>query len=125
MSQSNPQQDPLDAQTDLLAMLAASRELGPEMDQALVESYVQQHHPAQMGESRALAMRRRLGSPNVIKLVCLCVGLIAYIVLVIATHGWLWWMFWPLMGWTGWWWGYGDHRTGCHARRAKSQHGGQ
>ncbi len=40
MSQQMPAPNPEDQRTDLEAMLAASRELGPDMDKALVDSYM-------------------------------------------------------------------------------------
>src|SRR5581483_1650493 len=51
MSQRMPTSNPDDQRTDLEAMLAASRELGPDMDKALVDSYMSrqktQNPPAQ------------------------------------------------------------------------------
>lgn len=52
MPQPMPAPNPEDQRTDLEAMLAASRELGPDMDKALVDSYMGRHKtrtPASQG----------------------------------------------------------------------------
>ena len=53
MAGNTPQQpDPQEVHDDLMATLAASRELGPEMDKSLAESYIQRH-PELAGQKQA------------------------------------------------------------------------
>lgn len=110
MAKNMPQQDPEDVRTDLMAAMAASRELGPEMDKAVVDSYMEKHHPVSAQQPAAQAVtqaEQRPQSADLIGFIGLGVGLVAYIAILIASHGWLWWLFWPIMGWAGWRWGGG------------------
>lgn len=109
MAKNIPQQDPEDARTDLLAAMAASRELGPEMDKAIVDSYMEKHKLAiQPATTQPPAPAQRMQSGELISFLCMGIGLVAFITLVIVSHGFLWWMFWPLMGWAGWRWSRGS-----------------
>lgn len=104
-----------DAHEDLLATLAASRELGPEMDQSLAESYIRKHEQlAQtMPQQPVQPIHPNSGGagPAAIGPV-LCIA--AYIAILVLSGGHLWWMFWLPMALGGWWggrWG-GGWRSG-------------
>jgi len=102
-----------DAHEDLLAALAASRELGPEMDQTLAERFLEKH-----GKRSAAASRGAQGQSSVVAqrpnfefaAIGPVLGIAVYIALLIVSHGFLWWTFWliPMIG-GGWWWGGGRH----------------
>lgn len=100
-----------DAHEDLLATLAASRELGPEMDKALAESYMQKHgQPAPAAPQQPGQPVRP--NPGYAGLAAIgpVLGIVAYIAILALSGGRLWWMFWlpmALGGWWGGWWGHG------------------
>lgn len=114
MASKSPQPNPEDLHTDLLATMAASRELGPEMDKALVDSYMERH-PELKGQPKqqALTQPQSGNKADIVGLTGMGVGMIGYVTLLIVTKGELWWMFWPMMGWAGWRWGNGG-RHGEH-----------
>jgi hypothetical protein len=115
-----------DAHEDLLAALAASRELGPEMDQTLAERFLEKHRTAGAVASRAArgpsgVVARR---PNVeLAAIGPVLGVVAYIVLVAVSGGSLWWTFFivPMIS-GGWWWGgHGWDGPSKDARQARWQ----
>ncbi|HKV83499.1 MAG TPA: hypothetical protein VJN88_03015 [Ktedonobacterales bacterium] len=113
MSRNTPQPDPEDIHKDLLATMAASRELGPDMDKALVESYMERH-PELKGapqQAQALTQPQPTNRPDLLGFSGMGVMMIGYITLLIVTHGELWWMFWPMMAWGGWRWGNGGRHA--------------
>lgn len=114
MSRNTPQPDPEDIHKDLLATMAASRELGPDMDKALVDSYMERH-PELKGtpQARALTQPQTSNRSEIVSFGGMGVMMIGYITLLIVSHGEFWWMFWPMMAWGGWRWGNGSH----HAER--------
>lgn len=119
-----PQQDPEDARAELMATLAASRELGPEMDKALVDSYIEKNKALQATpakQSQAVVERQGLDSREMKAFAMGALGLVAYIVLLIVSGGHLWWTFWLLgaFGWCGWGWGggWGGPRRDYYDRR--------
>lgn len=84
MSKPAPQPDPQDAQTDLLATLAASRELGPEMDKALVESYMQKHvSPTPAPQNQQGDLPARFNSSDLASAIVTVVGIAAVATLVL------------------------------------------
>src|SRR5262249_14503967 len=82
-----------DAHTDLLATLAASRELGAEMDKTLAESYLAKHGQL----AHAPSPRQEAHSPapmsQLVGMIGPAAGIGAYIVLLVVSGGDLWWMF--------------------------------
>lgn len=118
MPRATPQPDPEDLHKDLLATMAASRELGPEMDKALVDSYMERH-PELKGQpqQQALTQPKSGNSFDIVGFGGMAVGMVAYITLLVVTHGSMWWMFWPIMGWMGWRWGNGGRHGEHHAAR--------
>ena len=122
MAKDQPQQDPEDVRTDLMATMAASRELGPEMDKALADSYMEKHHPVsaqQPAQQQVTQPQQRSQSADVMGFAGIAIGIVAFIALLAVSHGALWWMFWPVMGWCAWrwggWWG-GNHDEYQQAR---------
>lgn len=124
-----------DAQKDLLAMIAAGRDLSPEMDKALVKSYMAHHaQPAspsatapqmspQMSPQIAGQLETRsLGISRVVPLVAV---LVIYVAALVATSGFTWWLIFPFMpvllgsvfGWEPW-----DERYRRRARRHQLRH---
>jgi Flp pilus assembly protein TadB len=105
-----PEHELEDMRTDLMAALAASRDLGPEMDKALVDSYLQRH--------RSSARRQGPGTPvdlnQFTPFALLAFAIVAFIALAIVSQGRLWWTFWwlfwllPVFG--RWRWRYRDQR---------------
>jgi hypothetical protein len=117
-----------DAHTDLLATLAASRELGPEMDGALIESYLQKH-PIPAGTRPALAARWTSGgassAPQVLGGIGFLIGVTIFIAALIASGGhafWLLWLLWLPIALGGWWWRWPLHgRWSSHGARIDQQ----
>ncbi len=113
-----------DAHEDLLAALAASRELGPEMDQTLAERYLEKH-----GKQSAAASRGAQGQAGVVAhrpnfefaAIGPVLGVVAYIVLLIVSGGNLWWTFFiiPMIS-GGWLWGEGHRRWDAPSQEAMS-----
>ncbi len=108
-----------DAHEDLLAALAASRELGPEMDATLAERYLEKHGkagaaaPLGAPQSGIVARTPSLDLTAIMPIL----GAIAYIVLLLVSGGAYWWTFFiiPMMFGGGWWWG-GSHDATRDAR---------
>jgi hypothetical protein len=121
MADRTPRQDPEDAHTDLMATLAASRELGPEMDRALAESYMKKHPvtETQPKRSQAVQPQNTGGSVEVShagRYILPALAIMAYVAIVLFVPSHPWWLFWLFMGFGGWWWGWGHHDE-RHAQR--------
>lgn len=118
MSREMQRQSSDEAQAALLAVLAASRELGPEMDTALAESYLRQHPVAPEYPARD-AVRREAGLMPPPRASLGSIGLLLAVVLVAAAllasggHAfWLFWMFWlPVVLFGRWWRGWPLYHT--------------
>ena len=113
-----------DPQADLLATLAASRELGPEMDKALAESYLAKHGQPAGTPSR----RQEVGAPAQVTPVTQAIGMIGPVIgfgvwvgLLIASGGHLWWLFWLPMALGGWWWGMWNPDARRHHHRERRE----
>lgn len=111
-----------DARTDLHAMIAASRELGPDMDKALVDSYMARQKPAP-APKQSITPRSDGGQPQIFGQATRLVGIMAVaavvITMLVVSRGELWWFIFPLM-WMGgaWgWWGRGHGHDGRHQMR--------
>lgn len=99
-----PNPDPQDLRTDLLAALAAGRELGPEMDAAIVDAHLRRHFGDAVDKPKAPVVVERQPvdlRPFVMPLM-MVVGLAAFIAVLVLTHGWGWFLIWPLMAWGCW-----------------------
>ena len=108
--------DPEDLRKDLLAALAAGRELGPEMDTAIVEAHLRRHYgpeaiqPAKpRPRPTAVVERAPVRRDAVLPPAMLMLGIAAFILLAVATGGHTLWLFWLLMFW-GWGWRGGYRR---------------
>lgn len=110
-----------DQRSDLAAMIAASRELGPDMDRALVESYLTRHKEAAkpaVPQPQPPAPAPASHSNGVTAGIIIAATLAAYCVALVVSHGFLFWLIFPMMGWLGGWgfWGAGN-RANRHAAR--------
>lgn len=115
---------------DLMAMIAAGRELSPDMDASLVESYVERRTAEKkaqekvQGQGNAVVAQQQDGNPfaGVHPAVAISgMGLMAaiFITAMIASGGHLWWLIFPLFGIFGGWWGGHDRHRIRDARRAE------
>lgn len=115
-------------QNDLMAALASARELGPDMDKAIVASYLEKQKqqtgaqpPAQQQAQQQQAVVASQGrQPPWPVYLTPALGIIAFIALLVVSGGHLWWMFWLIPAFGGWgWWGssHQDHE----AREARMQ----
>jgi hypothetical protein len=119
---STPNPSDEDQRADLHAMLAASRELGPEMDRSLVDSYLERQRGA-TGAPRAVAPSQgQPGQPQPFSqpanLAAMGLLTVAYVVALIVSTGGLWWVIFPLMGVFGGWlgvWGHDERHEERHA----------
>src|SRR5260370_36450014 len=90
MAGNTPQQpDPQEVHDDLMATLAAGRELGPEMDKSLAESYMQRH-PELAGKKQTVTQEQPRTPQDLNRSVAglpplLCIA--AFIIILIATPG--------------------------------------
>ncbi|MFI5273525.1 MAG: hypothetical protein ACHQ4H_10885 [Ktedonobacterales bacterium] len=117
--------DPQAEHDELLAALAAARELGPDMDKSLAESYLQKRQQAQAKASvpapqpsTSGAVATTSASPLLYLLPALCIA--AYIVALVVSQGHLWWLFWLIPAFGGWgWWGRHEQRNDRRAQRAE------
>jgi hypothetical protein len=119
----NPNEE--DLRADLHAMLAASRELGPDMDRSLVDSYLERQRGGSNGGTRAVASsQRQPGQPQpfgqLANLAAMGMLTAAYIAALAFSGGQLWWLIFVLMGIFGgfWgWWGHDEQEREHHMRR--------
>ncbi len=119
-------QNPEDPHTDLLATLAASRELGPEMDAALVESYLRKHPmPAERREPPTRTLR--LAPDGLLAAMSFVAVAAIFVTAMVLSGGHAFWLFWLPLVVGGWWWrwriwrpyGHWSHRVEAgdtHAR---------
>jgi hypothetical protein len=120
-----PNPDPEDMRKDLLAALAAGRELGPEMDAAIVDAHLRRHYgnAADTPRTPAVVQRQPLDVTPFVMPLALVIGLVAFIAILAFSHGALWFLFWPLMAWG--WWGWGGRRgRGSHYERRMARRDG-
>lgn len=101
--------DPEEQQNDLMAALKAARELGPDMDQAVASSYLEKQKAAAQAQKaqpqQAVVATPGQRSPWPVVMTP-GLGIMLYIVLLVVSHGFLWWTFWLIPAFGGWgWWG--------------------
>jgi hypothetical protein len=113
-----------DEKQDLLATLAAARDLSPDMDRALVDSYLEKRKAASGGTQQAIVAQTGNRSAEVVERIgslVIGVGVIAaFIAIMIASHGAFWWLFFPMMGigfggWHRFW--HSDEEEQAHEQR--------
>lgn len=97
---------------ELMAMLAAGRELGPDMDRAVVESYMEKQKTP-----RVPAPRREPSPPvdwnGMAQSIVPVIAIVAVISVLAVSHAWMFfWLIFPLMGWAfgGWRGGHDRYR---------------
>jgi hypothetical protein len=129
--------DPEDERADLLATLAAARELGPEMDKSIVDSYLERRK----SETRAgvvssasatsqgnqpgqgIMPHQTPGTPTGIAqagmLLFPLIGIAIFVAILFASGGHAWWLFWIPLAMGGWWRGmwYPHNRYAYRAER--------
>jgi hypothetical protein len=113
--------DPEEQKNDLMAALKAARELGPDMDQAVAASYLEKQKSAAQTQAQAQSPQAQavVAAPTEHRpwpmFMTPGLGIMLYIVLLVVSHGWLWWTFWLIPAFGGWgWWGW---RHDEHVRR--------
>ena len=115
-----------DERADLKAMIAAGRELSPEMDESLVESYAQRRTAEQQAKAKVqgneVVAQQQGNNPlaNINPAVAIT-GIVAmaavFIVIMVASGGHAWWLIFPIFGIFGGWMDRNDRRL--NARRAQ------
>ncbi len=123
--------NPEEAHTDLMALIKASRELNPDMDQALAESFMEKHKLASQGGQKptaqqAVVPQQNPQHPQPFGRFTPAFGMImivAVIVAMVTFHAW-WalWLIFPLMGMLGGWRGYGRYHDERHLAREQWRH---
>ncbi|MGZ6390959.1 MAG: hypothetical protein ACXWQZ_17095 [Ktedonobacterales bacterium] len=114
-----------DDHADLLATLAAARELGPDMDKALADSYMQRRKANTAARPRNAAPRPPVNYGFVARSVLPVIVIAAIIAAVIFGHGWFWFfllpLFWGGWGWRRGWYGYDryNRRRDYHDERSE------
>lgn len=98
-----------DEHADLLATLAAARELGPDMDKALVESYMQRRKANMPARPRNAEPRPPVNYGFVAQNVLPVILIAVIIAALFFSHGGAWFLLFPLF-WGGWWWRRGSGR---------------
>jgi hypothetical protein len=100
-------QQPDEMRTDLLAILAAGRELGPEMDATLADSYLRQH-PAPSSARQQSAPPAPSAIPRSLLPWAGALVALAVVLVALAASGghafWLLWLLWLPLMMSGWWW---------------------
>jgi hypothetical protein len=117
-----------DERAQLRAMIAAGRDLSPEMDESLVDSYAEQRAAEQRARAKVqgdavVPQQPSAGTVAGTHPAVAITGIVAtaaiFIAIMVFTHGWLWWMIFPLMGIFGGWWGNNDRNRIRNERRAQ------
>lgn len=112
----------VDAHDDLLAILAAGRELGPEMDQALVESYLRKHPAPAAARQTTAATQPAAGRVwpmyPFVGSIGFLLAVVAFVAVLVASGGHAIWLIWLPIVLGSWWWrrwpGYGRGRWGYY-----------
>lgn len=120
-----PQDTPQETHKDLLALIKASRDLDPDMDQALAESFLEKHTLATQGAQQPVVPQSDPPHPQAVGRFAPAFGMVviaAVIVAIIVTQTW-WaiWLVFPLMGAFGGWRGYGRYHDEHYRMRAERQ----
>ena len=112
-SSSNSSNSSDEAHDDLLATLAAARELNPDMDKALADQYLarrkeekqrrEQQAPTVVQSDQTPVYPRWRGSP-LIPILCVFMVISIFPLAALAHNGQFWWFFWIPLIFGGWWW---------------------
>jgi hypothetical protein len=117
-----------DERTDLKAMIAAGRDLSPDMDESLVESYAQRR--ASETEARAKVQGKEVvpqqqsshplaGINPAVAITGIVAMAAVFIVIMVVSQGSAWWLIFPLFGIFGGWMGNNDRHRARNERRAQ------
>lgn len=127
-----PDKSPMsdEERAELKAMIAAGRDLSPEMDESLVNSFAERRTAEQRAKAKvqgnAVVPQQQSGGPGALTTVHPAVAIAGmamvaaiYIAILMFSHGWAWWAIFPLMGIFGGWWGNNDRHRLHNERRAQ------
>lgn len=117
---------------DLKAMIAAGRELSPEMDESLVESYVERRAAEQRARAKAqgqnqgnaVVAQQQPGHPlagvhPAVAVTGIVTMAAVFIAIMVLSKGMAWWLIFPLFGIFGGWMGGNERHRIRNERRAQ------
>ncbi|HEU4782132.1 MAG TPA: hypothetical protein VFS83_02200 [Ktedonobacterales bacterium] len=114
---------------ELRAMIAAGRDLSPEMDESLVDSYAERRAAEKrakaevQGNSNAVVPQQQsgavvAGTNPAVAIAGMAMVAAIFVTIMVVSGGAYWWMIFPLIGICGGWWGNHDRRR-LDERRAQ------
>ena len=114
---------------ELRAMIAAGRDLSPEMDESLVDSYAERRASEQRAKAKVQSNGNAVvpqqqsgdvvaGTNPAVAIAGMAMVAAIFVTIMIISGGAYWWMIFPLIGIGGGWWGNHDRRR-LDARRAQ------
>lgn len=116
-----------DERAELRAMIAAGRDLSPEMDESLVDSYAEKRASEQQAKAKVqgasvVAQQQSggavAGTNPAVAIAGMALVAAIFLTIMIVSGGAYWWMIFPLIGICGGWWGRND-RHRLDERRAQ------
>ncbi|HEX5547016.1 MAG TPA: hypothetical protein VFX24_06360 [Ktedonobacterales bacterium] len=118
-----------DERAELRAMIAAGRDLSPEMDESLVDSYAERraaekHAKAKVQDNGNAVVPQQqsggvvAGTNPAVAIAGMAMVAAIFVTIMIVSGGAYWWMIFPLIGIGGGWWGNHDRRR-LDGRRAQ------
>ena len=119
-----------DERAELRAMIAAGRDLSPDMDESLVDSYAERRAAEKKAQAKvqgnAVVAQQQPGSPFAgVHPAVAITGIVAmaavFIAIMVFTGGHGWWLIFPLLGICGGWWGNHDRHRMDTRRAARYQ----
>ncbi len=119
-----------DERAELRAMIAAGRELSPEMDDSLVDSYAEQRAAEQRAKAKAQGQSNAVvpqqpsggvvaGTHPAVAITGILATAAIFVAIMVFTGGHGWWLIFPLFGIFGGWWGNHDRHRFRDERRAQ------
>jgi hypothetical protein len=115
-----------EARDDLLATLAAARDLNPDMDKTLAERYLARRREDQQRQDQQSSVtaeqqdrrtaRSEWAGRSVVPLFCLLLLAVILVATAASHNGAIWWFFWIPLMFGGWWWRRGIPSDGGDAR---------
>ncbi|HKT36992.1 MAG TPA: hypothetical protein VJR48_01395 [Ktedonobacterales bacterium] len=116
-----------DERAELRAMIAAGRDLSPEMDESLVDSYAERRAAEQQAKANvqgnAVVPQQQsggtiAGTNPAVAIAGMAMVAAIFVTIMVVSGGAYWWMIFPLIGICGGWWGNHDRRR-LDERRAQ------
>lgn len=118
-----------DERADLMAMIAAGRDLSPEMDKSLIDSYAERRAAEKQARDKVQGNAVVAQQPSSVVAsngqhpAVAITGIVAtvaiFVAIMVFTQGRGWWLIFPLFGICGGWWGRNDRYRVRDARRAE------